>query len=75
MKQDRELVYDVYLGEYQVSEEAVPDIIEHVGDDVCPMCKTNCTGVNAGPPEAGDTVLFICPECDIEISIEAWLVK
>jgi hypothetical protein len=74
MKYDKELTYDVYICDYQVTEEAASDIVEYVSDGACPLCKND----NNGPgemPEPGNTSIFKCSVCDTEITVEAWWVK
>ena len=74
MKQDRELTYDVYLGDYQVTPESSADVIDYIGDGVCPMCKSD-SHIFSEMPEPGNTTLFVCSECEAEITVEAWWVK
>jgi len=74
MKCDKELTYDVYLGDYQVSPESATDIIGYISDGVCPMCSTDNEEL-LEIPEPGATTIFICSDCGIRVTIEAWWVK
>jgi len=67
-----EIITNVYIGEYQVVDEASVDIIDSIGQGFCPLCKEESP--HADMPSINQTAVFKCPECGVEITVEAWEV-
>jgi len=71
MARDVEIVRDVFIADFQVTAEAAADLVDFIGDGVCPLCKTENSQFE-DLPSAGQTTTYRCSECCIDITVESW---
>jgi len=69
MSRPREMTFDVYLHGWMVIPEAGADIVDHVVDGVCPVC--NYEGETMRLPKPDDIGKYNCPDCGLEVIVEA----
>jgi hypothetical protein len=72
MRQEIEVMRAVYIADYQVTHDAAIDIMDNIGDGICPICKEENQPVDT--PAIGQTAAFSCDSCGVDIIIEVWEV-
>ena len=65
-----EMKYSAHIQELEVMPTAAVEIIDTLGNGLCPVCDCAFLGTFV-PPAMGDVSTFRCPECNVLFTVEA----
>lgn len=68
-----EITRDVYIADYQLTEEAAAEAADLISDNTCPVCRSE--NYFKPLPKPGRSTTYICNECGIRVTIDSWEVE